>query len=350
MMWLPPSASRGACTECAVPRPLSGCRADRVAPNLVRESVAIGIPLRPTATLPPGLDARRPLNSPGVTGGRQAGTCSAALCYSQVCPTAHRRLGPEVRASGAVAPMVCSFSGKPIPTDKLFVLYYPPAAAHEKWNKSFLAAARAREALSTTCEHLQCFFLRYVVTSKIVPGALAASAGLALLAAWVLPALSGWSEMGFASRYLLPLPGLALILFGKGRLGAFLERWRIWRQGCRHQVATEYAAIREIMDGLPDDPDAEEAAVVMRRECPDALSAIAFQGNNFKAFTYMDFVLSPKLRHPGHRAELPPMHSLFRDAYYVGEVVYDNWRMFHKDRRTVADPRFVGSEGRRGVI
>ena len=246
--------------------------------------------------------------------------------------------------------MDCSFSGKPIPTDKLFVLYYPPAAAHEKWDKSFFAAARAREALAATLKHLQGFFPGHVVTLSVVPGVLAFAAGAAALGAWAFAVSSNWSEMGFASRYLAPLPGLVLVLFGRTRLRAFLERWRIWRSGCREQVADELKAIRDIIDALPEDPDAEEAAAVMRRECPDALSQIAFQGNNFKAFTYMDFVLGPKLRHPGDRAELPQMHSLFRDAYYVGDIVYENWRMFQKDRRMTSDPRFVGSGGRRGVL
>ena len=48
--------------------------------------------------------------------------------------------------------------------------------------------------------------------------------------------------------------------------------------------------------------------------------------------------------------ELPDKHSLHRDAYSVGDLVYDNWRIFHKDDREVEDPRFVGSGGRRGVI
>jgi hypothetical protein len=246
--------------------------------------------------------------------------------------------------------MDCSFSGHPVPTDKLFVLYYPPAAAHEKWDKSFFAAARAREALTATRQHLESFFLRHVVTGKVVPGVLALAAGLGVLVAWGLAVFAGWREMGFAGRYLPPSLALVLILFGTSRLLAFLYRWGIWRNGCREQVADELATIRGIIDGIPEDPDAEEAAAVMRRECPDTLSEIAFHGNNFKAFTYMDFVLSPKLRHPGDKTELPHLHSLYRDAYYVGEVVYDNWRMFHKDRRMVADPRFVGSGGRRGVI
>ena len=246
--------------------------------------------------------------------------------------------------------MDCSFSGLPVPTDKLFVLYYPPAAAHEAWDKSFYAAARAREALAAVREALESFFPRYVVTRRVVPGVLALLATAAVLAFWADGVLSGWSEAGAAARYLPPLAALALGLVAKSRLGAFRERLGIWRGGCKATVAAELAAFRRVLADIPDDPDAEEAAAIMRRECPDPVSQIAFHGNNFKAFTYMDFVLSPKLRHPADPSELPPMHSLYRDAYYVGEVVYDNWRTFQKDRRTPTDPRFIGSGGRRGVI
>lgn len=246
--------------------------------------------------------------------------------------------------------MNCSFSGRPVPTDKLLVLYYPPAAAHETWDKSFFAAARAREALAAAREQLEAFFGRHVVTRGFVPGALAGLAGLGVLVTWLVMAVRGWGAMGVAGRYVMPLLAVVLIFVGQSRLRAFLERWRIWRGGCRATVARELAAVRTILDSLPEDPDAEEAATVMRRECPADFSEIAFQRSNFRAFTYLDFVLSPRLRHPADRAELPQAHSLYRDAYYVGEVVYDSWRMFQKDRRLTVDPRFVGSGGRRGVI
>ncbi len=246
--------------------------------------------------------------------------------------------------------MRCSFSGLPVPTDKLFVLYYPPAAAHEAWDKSFYAAARAREALAVARDNLQSFFPRFVVTSKVWPGAAALLAAIALLAYWGAAAVPDWSETGAFLRWAPPAAALVLGLIGISRLRAFRERLGIWRGGCKQAVADELDAINRIMADLPEDPDAEEAAAIMRRECPDEVSGIAFFGANFKAFTYMDFILSPKLKHPADAAELPQMHSLYRDAYYVGEVVYDNWRMFHKDRRTPADPRFAGSGGRRGVI
>ena len=246
--------------------------------------------------------------------------------------------------------MNCCFSGRPVPTDKLFILYYPPAAAHETWDKSFFAAARAGEALAATLGHLDSFFSRHVVSRDILPGIVAGAAGLAVLAAWLGMSLEGWSAIGFGSRYLLPAASLLLLLFAWPRLRGFLYRWRLWRQGGREQVAEELEAITALVNDLPEDPDAEDAAVVMRRECPDSLSEIAFSRNNFKAFTYMDFVLCPQFRHPMERAELPQRHSLYRDAYYVGEVVYDNWRTFQRDRRLNIDPRFAGSGGRRGVI
>lgn len=246
--------------------------------------------------------------------------------------------------------MNCSFSGQPVPTEKLFILYYPPAAAHETFDKSSFAAARAREALAAIRESLESFFPRFVVTRSIVPGIVALLAGVAAAAAWGAWAVGSWSDAGFAARYLPPLLALILIQIARSRLRAFRYRLRVWRDSCESAVQTELAEIREAIDGLPDDPDAEEAAVIMRRECPGVISDLAFFGRNFRAFTYMDFVLSPRLRHPADEAELPKRHSRYRDAYYVGEVVYDNWRMFHKDRRWPADPRFVGSGGRRGVI
>lgn len=246
--------------------------------------------------------------------------------------------------------MNCSFSGRSIPIDKLFVLYYPPAAAHEAWDKSFYAAARAREALAAIREELEAFFPRRVATGKIALGLLGFLAGLAVAVYWGTAIDTGWAGMGFAQRYLVPLLALALLQFGGSRLRAFLERGWVWRHGGRDTVVQELAAIRKILEELPDDPDAEEAAAILRRECPEVISELAFYGTNYRAFTYMDFVLSPKLQHPDEQKELPQEHSPYRDAYYVGEVVYDNWRTFHKDRRRMTDPRFAGSGGRRGVI
>ena len=246
--------------------------------------------------------------------------------------------------------MNCSFSGKPVPADKLFVLYYPPAAAHETWDRSFFAAARAREALGEAVRCLESFFWRYVATRRLLPGLLVFILGLGLLAGWAYLVLTRWQDLDIASRYLFPLVGTAVMLAGRSSLRAFLARRRIWSREGKETVAGELDAIRRVMADLPRDPDAEEAAAVMRRKFPDTMSDIAFWGRNFKAFTYMDFVLTPKLRHPEDPRELPGDHSLYRDAYYVGGVVYDNVRMFQRDRRILTDPRFVGSGGRRGVI
>ena len=143
--------------------------------------------------------------------------------------------------------MNCSFSGLPVPTDKLFVLYYPPAAAHETWDRSFFAAARAREALSAIVEDLERFFGRYVVTGKLALGIAACLIGIAVGTYWGTSAWSDWGTMGFASRYAPPLLALASLLFGLSRVLAFLQRWRVWRDECRETVRTELAAIRRVM-------------------------------------------------------------------------------------------------------
>ena len=246
--------------------------------------------------------------------------------------------------------MKCSFTGESVPTDKLFLLYYPPDAAHENWEKSTYAAARAREAIGEARQCLVSFFRRYVATKGMLPGLLMVLGGLVLFGLWMYSALRGWGELGFAARYLAPAALLGVTLLGSARVSAFLGRWKLWHRGCKEAVATELAAVARVMNDLPEDPDAEQAAAIMRREVPGIMSEVAFFGQNFKAFTYMDFVLGPKLRNPADRSELPQAHSPYRDAYYVGEVVYDNARMFQKDRRTTSDPRFVGSGGRRGVI
>lgn len=246
--------------------------------------------------------------------------------------------------------MICSYSGRPAPKEKLFVLYYPPAAAHEAWDKSVFAAARAREALRAAVAELESFYWRRVVTKKLYPGLAAAAAGLALLGFWGVRLFAAGGESSAAFRYLPLFAGLILLGFGHFRLRAFLHRLSVWKRRGKATVEAELAAVKTRLAELPDDPDAEEAADVMRRECPDVLSEIAFQGVNYRAFTYLDFVLFPKLKHPARKEDLPGEHSLYRDAYYVGGVVYDSWRVFQKDRRGAEDPRFVGSGGRRGVI
>ncbi len=266
-----------------------------------------------------------------------------------------KRVGILVTQAATCGPppgsvMNSSFSGQPVPVDKRFVLCYAPAAAHEAWDRSYYAVARAAEAVATIRDDLESFFWRFVVTPRVVPGVLALVAALAILGWWAVVSVGRWAESGWAMRYLPPLAGVVLLGIASSRLGRFRQRLSIWSGTCKAVVGEELAVVRKLLDDLPADPDAEEAADLVRRECPSPISEIAFFGQNFKAFTYMDFVLSPKLRHPSEQSELPQQHSLYRDAYYVGDVVYDNWRMFHKDRRTHSDPRFVGSGGRRGVI
>ncbi len=246
--------------------------------------------------------------------------------------------------------MICSYSGRPVPTEKLFVLYYPPGATHETWDKSVFAAARAREALKAAVEELESFHSRYVVSGKFIPGLLAAVAGLAILGFWTFRVFGSDGETGVLIRYFLPFVGVILLAFGRFRLKAFLNRLNAWTTSGKQTVKAELEAIKARLKELPDDPDAEQASDLMRRECPEVVSAIAFQGANFRAFTYLDFVLFPKLKHPSKKEELPGDHSMYRDAYYVGDVVYDGWRVFQKDRRGIDDPRFAGSAGKRGVI
>ena len=246
--------------------------------------------------------------------------------------------------------MKCCFSQSEVPADKLFVLYYPPTMAHQKWEKSVYAAARAREALSVTASLLRKFFGKYVVGKRLLPGLVIGVAGLVIFAHWLQSAGASWDELGFFRQYGQLVVALVLVSFGSFRLRRFLRRLRAWRLMGRETVGRELQKIEEQIASMPDDPTAEEAAVVMRRQCPDVVSELAFDGSYFHAFTYMDFVMFPQLKNPGSTEELPDKHSLNRDAYYVGDVVYDHWRLFHKDDRELVDPRFVGSGGKRGVI
>lgn len=246
--------------------------------------------------------------------------------------------------------MTCSYSGRSVPKEKLFILYYPPSAAHETWDKSAFAAARAREALQAAVAALESFHSRYVISGKFYPGVSAALAGVAMLGFWAFRLFTFGSETGVLVRYCLPFGGLILLGFGRFRIKAFLERLRAWKTLGKETVKTELAAIHASLLELPDDPDAEEASHLMRRECPAVISEIVFQGANYRAFTYLDFVLFPKLKHPTRKEDLPDQHSFYRDAYYVGDIVYNGWRVFLKDRRGIEDPRFVGSGGKRGVI
>jgi hypothetical protein len=246
--------------------------------------------------------------------------------------------------------MTCCFSGEEVPTDKLFVLYYPPSMAHHGWDQSVYAAAHAKHALTAAVEGLQSFHGRYVTGKQLPIGVVAGLAGVLLFGLWFATAVVNWSAAGFALRYLLPFLALVLTAVGLQRLRAFLRRRRLWQTTGQKTVEEELRAIQEEIAKLPADPSAEQAAVVMRRPCPDVLSELAFTGTYFRAFTYLDFVMYPQLSHPKRREELPHAHNLNRDAYYVGDIVYDGWRMFQRDRRDFGDPRFAGSGGRRGVI
>jgi len=246
--------------------------------------------------------------------------------------------------------MTCCFSGREIPISKLLVLYYPPAMAHQEWDHSAYAAARAGEALRAIEERLRSFYRRYVLGKRLAVGIGAAVLGAALAVVWAAVALASWSQAGFLQRYLLPLGALLSLLVGASLIRGFFRRNRIWKERGQETVARELAEIEKAMKDLPDDPTADQAALILRRSCPDVISELAFEGTYFRAFTYMDFVMFPQLRHPASRDELPDKHSLTRDAYYVGDVVYDGWRMFQKDLRELVDPRFAGSGGRRGVI
>lgn len=245
--------------------------------------------------------------------------------------------------------MTCCFSGQEVPADKLLALYYPPAMAHQDWDKSVYATARAREALRQLVDTLQSLFWRNVVGRKPWLGLAVGLAGLVLLLAWVA-ANSGGAEPGFFRKYLPLAAAVILLLFAARRLLAFRRRLNAWKATGAQTVQDELQAIQHEIASMPEDPSAEQAAVVMRRTCPDLLSELAYEGTYFRAFTYLDFVMYPQLAHPARREDLPASHSLYRDAYYVGDHVYDGWRPFQKDRRETVDPRFVGSGGRRGVI
>lgn len=246
--------------------------------------------------------------------------------------------------------MISSFSGQDVPTDKLFVLYYPPSMAHQDWTKSVYAAARAREAVEATIDELQSFEKRYVKGPNLAIHLMVGLVGLGLLGYWLWVLATSWSDAGFVSAFVVPFSGLILVLFGRHRWKAYAERRRIWVDTAREAVRSELDAVSKLRSEMPEDPSAEDAAAILRRECPEALSEIAFQGAHFNAFTYLDFVMYPKLKNPVEKGELPDQHSLNRDAYYVGDTVFDSWRTFHRDRREVIDPRFVGSGGKRGVI
>jgi hypothetical protein len=222
--------------------------------------------------------------------------------------------------------------------------------AHQDWSKSVYAAARAREAANAALDELKNFYPRYVTRKHLALHLSIGALGLALIAYWLYVLATSWESASFLTAFVFPFAGAVLLVFARAKYKAFSERRRLWNESGKDAVERELNEMRALAAGLPADPTAEEAAPVLRREAPEVLSEIAFQGQHFRAFTYLDFVLFPKLKNPVEQSELPERHSLHRDAYYVGEIVYDSWRTFHRDRRDIIDPRFVGSGGRRGVI
>ena len=246
--------------------------------------------------------------------------------------------------------MKCHFSGRETPTAKLFVLYYPPTMAHYDWDKSVYAAARAGEALRHTRDSLRLFYRRFVASRKLPVGLTVSVVGVVLGYWWVQSINAEGVDLGFFRKYVVPLMAAIFLLSGLSRVRAFLRRHILWKTRGRKTVKDELKVIEKEMAKLPQDPTAEEAASFLRRRCPDVISELALAGTYFHADTYLDFVMYPQLRNPSRREELPDKHSLYRDAYYVGEFVYDGWRLFHQDTRELVDPRFVGSGGRRGVI
>lgn len=245
--------------------------------------------------------------------------------------------------------MTCCFSGKEIPQDKLLVLYYPPAMAHQDWDKSVYASARSREALLDLVDCLKSFRRRFITGKKPILGVIAGLAGLGLLVSWGAGAIE-WAELGIFQKFIQPVIALSILLFSWPRIRALRHRLELWNASGKDTIRGEIQAIEAKIANMPEDPSAEEASAVLRRKCPEVISRIAFAGSYFHAFTYMDFVMYPQLSHPSTKDDLPGQHSLYRDAYYIGDLVYDSWRLFHKDQRDFEDPRFAGSGGRRGVI
>lgn len=246
--------------------------------------------------------------------------------------------------------MTCSFTGQEIPTDKLFVLYYPPSMVHLNWSHSVYAAARAREALKAVSDELQGFRARYVVGPSFYLHMGIGVVGLGLLAYSGFTLATRASEAGFLSLFVAPFVGLILTLYGRFRYRAYAARKALWNESGKAAAEKELQEIQAAIQNMDGDPTAETAAPIMRRECPEVFSAIAFQGANFRAFTYLDFVLFRQLKNPTQKEDLPEQHSLNRDAYYVGDTVYDSWRTFQRNHTETEDPRFVGSGGKRGVL
>ena len=103
--------------------------------------------------------------------------------------------------------MICCFSGQKIPTDKLFVLYYPPSMAHQNWSMSVYAAARAREAVEASLEELRNFRPRYLIGKRLALHLAIGAVGLALLGYWGYVAATGWAQAGILKAFCCRLSG-----------------------------------------------------------------------------------------------------------------------------------------------
>ena len=171
---------------------------------------------------------------------------------------------PEEPSGRARTNMISVFSGREIPAEKLFVLYYPPTMSHQKWDKSVYAATRAKEALDEAVRLLKSFHSRYVLGPGLALHLAIGVAGLALLGYWAWVVATGWNEAEFVSAFLAPFAGLVLALYGRFRLKRFLARRRLWSESGAAAVATELKEMEKAIAELPDDPDAEEAAPAMR--------------------------------------------------------------------------------------
>ena len=110
--------------------------------------------------------------------------------------------------------------------------------------------------------------------------------------------MTNWSGSGFFFRYIEPLIAGVFLLFARFRISPLMRRKRRWSTEGKKAVDDELAEIKTAMAAMSEDPTAEEAAVVLRRKCPDVISEIAFDGSYFRAFTYMDFLFYPQLKHP----------------------------------------------------
>ena len=110
--------------------------------------------------------------------------------------------------------MKCCFSGRETPTDKRFVLYYPPAMVHQKWEKSVYACGRAGETIKETVERLQSFFKLYVLSSKVISRLAIGVVGVVLFLLWLEAAYVSRVESGLLARWGQLLAAIILMSIG----------------------------------------------------------------------------------------------------------------------------------------